>query len=157
VWQSNSFENDDRIINLRTEIIKRSEYFLDSQGYDISNYDLFFTELWAQEHHKSSSQEKHVHHNTILSGVYFLQCPENGCRFIIHEPRPAKEYGIFLPEKDVNNVTQASTVINFIPEPGELMLFNSHLPHSFTRNSSDIPCKFIHFNIGARYREPQII
>jgi hypothetical protein len=45
------------------------------------------------------------------------------------------------------DVTHASTMINFVPKEGQLMLTNSWLPHSFTRNESKKPIRFIHFNV----------
>ena len=39
-------------------------------------------------------------------------------------------------------------MINFVPKEGQLMFTNSWLPHSFTKNQSKKPIRFIHFNIA---------
>jgi len=39
-------------------------------------------------------------------------------------------------------------MVSFKPENGMLLFSNSWLPHSFTRNGSDKPFKFLHFNLG---------
>lgn len=156
-YQTDNFFNDSNFNVLSTEIIKRCNASLEEQGYDTSNYELFFTEMWAQEHYKTSGQERHIHGNNLLSGFYFLQCPENGCKLLIHEPRSAKEFGNFLPEKNKSAATQASSIINFSPEPGQLLIINSYTPHSFSRNESDTSSIFIHFNIGARYKEASVV
>jgi hypothetical protein len=41
-------------------------------------------------------------------------------------------------------------MINYHPKEGMLMLTNAWLPHSFTRNMSDKPMRFIHFNVNVK-------
>ena len=156
-WQTNNFIDDEHLVNLRTEIIKRCSFILDDQGYDISNYELFFTEFWAQEHLTGSGHERHVHGDNVLTGFYFIKCPANGCRLVIYEPRPAKEFSTYLPEKNNSVASHASQIINFTPEIGQLTIFNAFIPHSFTRNESEDSSIFIHFNVGARYKPAEII
>jgi hypothetical protein len=52
-----------------------------------------------------------------------------------------------LPQADVNQLSLASTMINFVPEPGMLMFAPAWLAHSFNRNTSKAPFRFVHFNI----------
>lgn len=117
------------------------------QGYNMSNYNIIFYEMWTQEHYKFSGQEEHVHPGCQISGFYFLDVPKKAPKVIIHDPRPAKVFSN-LPETDGTQATYGSTMINFTPEQGTLMLTNSWLPHSFTKNPSDKPFRFIHFNLG---------
>jgi hypothetical protein len=54
------------------------------------------------------------------------------------------------------DVTYGSNIVSFAPEPGVMFLTNAWVPHSFTRNGSDKPVRFIHFNIGVeRVKAPQ--
>lgn len=123
-------------------------HILATQGYAMDNFVLNFTEFWCQEHNKYSSMEYHTHPNCHLVGFYFLECPEDCPRVIVHDPRPGRVM-CALPEADMSNATTASVAINFTPKPGMLMFANSWLPHSFNRNPSDKPFKFIHFNLVA--------
>jgi uncharacterized protein (TIGR02466 family) len=153
MYQTVSFDTEPSISVLTTEIKKASYTILENQGYDLSNYELFYTEFWCQEHHKTSGQERHVHgYNNVLTGFYFIETPENCSRLVIHEPKTAKEFGNFLPEKNPNQVSLASQTINFVPEPGQLIITNSWLHHTFTRNENNTPFTMIHFNIGAAYK-----
>jgi hypothetical protein len=157
-YNTKNFQNDSRILPLATEIIKSCYAALDFQGYDTTNYELVFTEFWVQEHQYMSGQERHVHGGgNVLTGFYFLECPQDSCRLVIHEPRPAKEFGNYLPEKNVNEGTYASESINFIPEPGQLIITNAYLPHTFTRNSSKELFKMLHFNVSAIYKTASIV
>jgi hypothetical protein len=45
------------------------------------------------------------------------------------------------------NATVASDMINFELKPGDLILTNNWLPHSFTRHAAEEPIRFIHFNV----------
>jgi uncharacterized protein (TIGR02466 family) len=157
-YNTENFNEDHRIATLATEIIKTCNTVLDNQGYDMSNYELVFTEFWVQEHQYGGGQERHVHGNgNILTGFYFLECPEDSCKLVIHDPRPAKEFGNYLPEKDVNNGTDASEAINFNPVAGQLIITNAYLPHTFTKNSSKEFFKMLHFNVSAIYKTANIV
>jgi uncharacterized protein (TIGR02466 family) len=128
---------------------------LDAQGYKMDGYVTYVSELWCQEHRKYSGMEYHVHpHGVMLSGFYFLDTPTEGCMIDLHDPRPGKVQAS-LPEKDMTKITDASHQVLFKPEPGMLVIANSWLPHSFTRNASDEPCRFIHFNISIKAAETQ--
>jgi uncharacterized protein (TIGR02466 family) len=154
LFNTGSIHDDPRMENLVSYVVTMSHHILDSQGYDMNQYRMEIYDFWCQEHHTSSGHERHVH-NSIISGFYFVSCPENSCRLIIHDPRQAKEY-IQLIEKDPIEATYASASINFVPKEGQIIFTNSWLPHSFTRNESDQPFKMIHFNLGVIYT-PQII
>ena len=130
-------------------IINTAWNLLSDQGYDMANRTTYFTEAWCQEHHKYSSMEHHIHNDSQLVAFYFIDCPKDSPKLVIHDPRPAKTM-LNLPETDATNLTMASTQINFTPEPGLLMFANSWLPHSFTRNPSNKPFTFIHMNISTR-------
>lgn len=151
VIMSDNYYDDPRIQDFAAFIGHTAWNILDSEGYAMDNYNLRFAEMWTQEHHKHSLMETHVHgFGSQISGFYFLETPENCSRVIIQDPRPGKVQ-INLPEKNMNQVTRASSIINFTPEPGLLMFMNSSIPHSFGRHASDDPIKFVHFNLTAEF------
>lgn len=123
---------------------------LNEQGYNLENFETFFSEMWCQEHYKHSAMEQHTHGaGSQIVGFYFLETPENCSKVVFHDPRPAKPM-ISWAEKNAADATFASNSIHFTPKPGMLMFTNAWLPHSFSRHESDKPIKFIHFNIGLR-------
>lgn len=129
---------------------------LDSQGYNMTAFNTFVSEIWTQEHRKYSNMEQHVHpYGVQLSGFYFLETPENGCMAELHDPRPGKVIAS-LPEKDMTKVTEASNAIFIKPQPGLFIFTNSWLPHSFTRNGADEPVKFVHFNVSVMQAAPAV-
>lgn len=145
--QTENFSGDIRITDFQNFISDCSLSILDSQGYYMEDKEINLGDMWLHVHYKTSSMEKHTHgFSSQLTGFYFLECPENSSRIILHDPRSGKNQ-VELPEKNVNDVTLASHMINFEPKPGMLFIAPSWLPHSFTRNASEEPVKFIHFNV----------
>lgn len=144
---SRSFFADPRITAF-TEFVGATAWnILSEQGYAMQDTAVLFTEMWTQEHHKHSAMDQHVHgFGSQIVGFYFLETPENCSRLVFHDPRSAKVQ-IDLPEQDMGRATPASKMINFTPKPGMMVFANSWLPHSFTRHASDLPIKFVHFNL----------
>jgi uncharacterized protein (TIGR02466 family) len=153
VVMSGNFFDDERIKPLADFISSTSHTILASQGYAMNLYKMNFFEMWCQEHYQYSGQEQHMHPHSQISGFYFLDVPKDFQRVVFHDPRPAKVYSN-LTEHNMSDATYASTAINYVPEPGMLMITNSWLPHEFTKNPSKTPMRFIHFNLGVTYIPP---
>lgn len=146
-YQTDSFFHDSRLEDFTDFIGKTSYEILVSQGFNMNNYGVAFSELWLHEHHRHSGMPQHIHgHGSQITGFYFVQCPKESCKIIFNDPRPGKVQ-INLPEKDHHKATYASSMINFEPKEGQFMFTNSWLPHTFTNNESIIPFQFIHFNL----------
>ena len=148
VYMSNSFFDDPKISEFNLAIRQISWSILKDQGYNMENKEVFFTEMWTQEHYKHSQMEQHTHKfGSQIIGFYFLETPENCSKLLVHDPRPAKTI-IGIDEIDIDQATEASDIVNFAPEPGLLVFTNGWLPHSFSRHESDEPIKFVHFNLS---------
>jgi uncharacterized protein (TIGR02466 family) len=121
---------------------------LASQGYKMDDLVTYFTEMWTQEHNTVSDMPYHVHNmGSQISAFYFLDVPPGGCQMLIHDPRPTKMM-INLPAADDKVVSEASPHIVFTPEMGTILFANAWLPHSFTKNMSLEPTRFVHMNLG---------
>lgn len=153
ITQTKNFNIDPRIEDFRTFLGHASWKILDSQGYNMSYFNMMITELWCQEHKQNSGHDKHIHgSHGQLCGFYFLECEKDSMRALIHDPRDVKVYSN-LPEKEDSEITYASSIINYTIEPGMFLFMNTWLPHSFTRNISEKTVRFIHFNIGVSPRQ----
>ena len=148
VYMTENLHFDPEMLDFSSFVAHAAWDILDSQGYAMELFNTYFMEMWTQEHHQHSAMEKHIHGNgAVLSGFYFLDVPQESSRIVFHEPKDAKTI-TNLPEKNMLEVTHASTMVNFVPREGQLIFTNSWLPHSFTKNSSKKPLRFIHFNIA---------
>jgi len=150
VLMSGNMLEDPRIQDFAEFVGSTAWNILASQGFAMDNFSTSFTELWCQEHYQTSSMDYHAHPGgSFIVGFYFLDVPEGAPRPVIHDPRPGRIM-MSLPEADPTQATLASTTINFIPEPGMMMFAPAWLAHSFGRNASKEPFRFVHFNLAVQ-------
>ena len=147
---STSLINDPNLKKLQDYIGLTSLSILDHMGYNLKNYEIFFTELWVQEFSKKGGghHESHIHYDNHISGFYFLKCSDKTSYPIFHDPRPAKLI-TQLPLKDEKNITFGTDKINYTPKPGTIIFFPSYINHEFVIDHGIEPFRFIHFNLQA--------
>lgn len=122
---------------------------LNEQGYAMDNMAVMFSEMWVQEHRKHSLMEQHTHRfGAQIVGFYFLEVPDPAPQAVFYDPRIAA-VASGLPERDANKLTLASAAVTYTPRPGLLIFTNAWLAHSFSKNLSDAPFSFVHFNLYA--------
>jgi uncharacterized protein (TIGR02466 family) len=154
VTMSDNYCNDPKIVDFTRFVGETAWNIFNEQGYAMDDKVTYFTELWAHEHHKTSNMEQHVHNGGAqMVGFYFLECPEECSKVLIYDPRPGKVQ-INPPQRNDNVLSDSSVIVNFTPKAGMLMFLPAWLPHSFTRNGSDKPMKFVHFNISVQNSAP---
>jgi uncharacterized protein (TIGR02466 family) len=140
---------DESLMDFGNYIAQTAWDILNEQGYAMENFNTTLNEIWAQELRTHGMHVEHIHnHGAQISGFYFLEVPKMSSKPCFHDPNHAKRQ-INLPEKDESIITDASVTVNYECEPGDLVFFNSWLPHSFIPNASDKPFKFVHFNVMA--------
>ena len=123
---------------------------LDNFGYDMSGYELMWTELWVQEFSKKGGghHEGHIHYDNHISGFYFLKCSDKTAVPYFNDPRIAKTMSD-LPVKDKENLSMANPLIHYKPKPGTMIFFPAYLNHGFTVDAGVDDYRFIHFNLQA--------
>ena len=143
------FSTDPDAADFAAYVSQTAWNILNSQGYNVDNMVTYFTEMWTQEHNFHSSMDQHIHGaGAQISAIFFLQVPENACKMVIYDPRPAKII-IGLPQKNGNTISPASQQIVFTPEEGSIIFTPSWLPHSFTRNlNKNKAVHFVHMNLS---------
>lgn len=145
---TSTYAHEESLAKFAEYVSQTAWNILQSQGYAMDNLVTFFNEMWTQEHNAFSDMTYHVHNmGSQISAFYFLDVPQGGCQLLIHDPRPTKMM-VILPAADDKVVTEASPHIVFTPEPGTLVFTNAWLPHSFTKNMSLEPTRFVHMNLG---------
>ena len=150
VFHSTTLIGDPNFIKLQEYIGATSYNLLREMGYDISDYDVFTTEMWVQEFAKRGGGHHtlHTHWNGHISGFYFLKASEKTSLPLFEDPRPGNLMN-GLPEKDKSQVSYASTQINYKVEPGTMIFFPSYLPHQYVVDMGYEPFRFIHWNCQA--------
>jgi uncharacterized protein (TIGR02466 family) len=145
---SNVLLKDNNFSELTNLITIKSNEFLKLQGFDLSNHQIYFQEMWVQEFNSKGggNHNTHIHWNSHVSGFYFLKCSDKTSYPVFHDPRPGAMMSK-LPLQDNSKITHGSDSIHFKIKPGTMILFNSYLPHEFVVDKGLEPFRFIHWNI----------
>ena len=150
VFHSTSLIGDSKFKDLMEYVGATSHNLLGEMGFDMTNYQLFTTEMWVQEFAKDGGGHHtlHTHWNGHISGFYFLKASKKTSMPIFEDPRPGNIMNL-LPEKDRTKVTYASSQINYQVKPGRTIFFPSYMPHQYVIDMGYEPFRFIHWNCQA--------
>jgi uncharacterized protein (TIGR02466 family) len=148
--QTENLSHEEMLNDFTTFIAQSAWTILDSQGHAMNDKEVFFQEMWCQEHHYMHGHEEHIHGDgNQITGFYFIDTPKDSCKVAIHDPRQGRRQ-VNLPEADLDKITDASETVLYVPSPGRMYFINSWVPHSITRNPSKEPTRLVHFNLGVR-------
>jgi len=150
VFHSTPLVGDPNFNQLTNYIGATAHNLLVEMGFDMTNYQLFTTEMWVQEFAKNGGgyHALHTHWNGHISGFYFLKASEKTSRPIFEDPRSGNMMNL-LPEKDKMKITYASSQINYVAKPGRMIFFPSYMPHQYVVDMGYEPFRFIHWNCQA--------
>ena len=142
--------NDKRMADFEALIRATARNILETQGFDLVNHSMEYTEMWVQQFADKGGghHEMHVHWDNHISGFYFLKCSDRTSIPVFHDPRPGRMM-LNLPLKDHSKLCYAMERQSFKIFPGTLLMFNSYLPHEFKVDNGIDAFRFIHFNIKA--------
>ena len=148
VFHSTTLIGDPKFKKLTDYIGATAHNLLSEMGFDLTNYQVFTTELWVQEFAKQGGGHHtlHTHWNGHISGFYFLKADESTSMPMFEDPRPGNVMNL-LPEKDKMKVTHASSQIHYKAQPGRMIFFPSYMPHQYIVDMGYKPFRFIHWNI----------
>ena len=150
VFHSTSLIGDPKFKDLMEYVGATSHNLLGEMGFDLTNYQVFITEMWVQEFAKQGGGHHtlHTHWNGHISGFYFLKASEATSMPMFEDPRAGNMMNL-LPEKDKTKVTHASTQISYKVKPGRMIFFPSYMPHQYIVDMGYEPFRFIHWNCQA--------
>ena len=150
VFHSTSLIGDPNFLALQNYIGATAHNLLEEMGFDITNHQLFTTEMWVQEFAKNGGGHHtlHTHWNGHISGFYFLKASEKTSRPMFEDPRAGNVMNL-LPEKDKAKITYASSQVNYEVKPGRMIFFPSYIPHMYAVDIGYEPFRFIHWNCQA--------
>ena len=150
VFHSTSLINDPKFKDLQNYVGATAHNLLTEMGFDLTNYQVFITEMWVQEFAKNGGGHHtlHTHWNGHISGFYFLKASEATSMPVFDDPRPGNVMNL-LPEKDKSKISNASSQVYYKVKPGRIMFFPSYMPHQYIVDLGYEPFRFIHWNCQA--------
>jgi len=150
VFHSTGLIGDPNFIELQNYVGATANNLLIEMGFDLTNYQVFVTEMWVQEFAKKGGGHHalHTHWNGHISGFYFLKASDATSMPMFEDPRPGNVMNL-LPEKDKSKVTYATSQIHYKVKPGRMIFFPSYMPHQYIVDMGYEPFRFIHWNCQA--------
>ena len=119
------------------KVITDMNWEKDKQSVKISN-------MWAIINTGGSTNSRHQHGNSTISGAYYVRAPENCGDIVFYDPRPAPVF--YYPTAVSSNFLNAQ-VNSITPKEGALILFPSYVDHSVNENLSNKERIVISFNV----------
>ena len=101
-YHSGPLEADSNFNEFHSYVAKKSRWVLEDMGYDMSHYNLIFTESWVQEFSFNGAGHHwfHTHSNSHISGFSL---------FMISFPCSSNSSLLFHPSTSTNSGATAST------------------------------------------------
>jgi len=131
---------------LKNKIILNAKYYLQNIFLQ-KDYKLKIISSWCMKHLKNDFAQRHLHQNSYLSGVYYLQTTENSGKITF--VRNIRDYPInttIRPDVKTYNEINGSTFWVKV-NSGQLIIFPSNIEHETEKSKSSTERYCIAFNI----------
>ncbi|UZK67715.1 TIGR02466 family protein [Sphingomonas sp. M1-B02] len=97
---------------------------------------LKITTMWSIINPPGNGNRAHVHPNSLWSGVYYVQAPENAGKIEFIDPRTVLIMNQPKYETKKKRPRDCWTKVNFKPVPGRMIIFPAWLYHGVDINTS---------------------
>jgi len=150
--------NDEILSEFKTQIdSKVTHYFHEICGMS-KQYTLELVSSWVNIHHKGDFAQNHKHNNSLITGVWYLQTPEDCGHLNASTQRYlfGDTFDFIKDKRNEFNVFDAE----FVVKQNRLYIFPSTLMHSTGINQSDeqrISLAFNYYVHGPVYSEHNLI
>ena len=144
-WHSKDFnmqENEPK--NFIKFILPAIEQVITDMNWEKQKQSININNMWAIINTGGSTNLRHQHGNSTISGAYYVRAPNNSGDIVFYDPRPAP---VYTYPKAVNPNLLNAQVNGISPKEGALVLFPSYLDHSVNENLSNKERIVISFNI----------
>ncbi len=94
------------------------------------------TSMWSIINPPGNGNRAHVHPNSLWSGVYYVQAPENAGKIEFIDPRTVIIMNQPKYETKRKRPRETWTKVNFKPIPGRMIIFPAWLYHGVDTNMS---------------------
>ena len=130
---------------LYEQICDKAALFIDKLEYD---FQVKMQTSWTNLHKKGDWCHNHIHTNSMISGVVFLDTPPNTGEFCFktHNSSGSRIFTtVFTYNYRKSNIYN-NEVYRVIPRTGQCLMFPSYMVHYVTANPQDIERWTVSFN-----------
>lgn len=142
-FSHNSLMKDECFASLTAFFTGELDKFSREFGYDMIKYRPVITKMWANIQYEQGTHAKHIHRNSVFSGVYYIKTPPQSSAIKFHDPKLVAR----MAEVEVAEVN----ILNHLEAPieakeGHVVIFPSYLAHEVTVHKSSEPRVSVAFN-----------
>lgn len=134
--------------DLRSEIVKHIEFYTKDILKVADHINFNIQNSWIMKHQQGDFSHAHIHVNSIISGILYIQVDDESGDIIFH--KDSNYANLFPPAIDLpvkeRNIFNSKTW-SFTPKSGQLFMFPSSLSHSVTSCMSENLRYCLSFNI----------
>ena len=153
VFQTMPMHNDPDFGFLWGHVLRTTQDIMRSERYLVDKYRFYMQSMWLQDIATYGGQPSHIHKNSQMCALYFLETPQTGSYPVFEDPRVGKQMIELDAEVSAEEVYPANNQVHFSNVvPGTLLYFSSWLPHLITLNAADTNTRLIHFVVSATDR-----
>ena len=144
-WHSKDFDmQQTKPKNFIKSISPYIEKVMTDMNWEKEKQSVKISNMWAIINTGGSTNSRHHHGNSTISGAYYVRAPNNCGDIVFYDPRPAP---IFYYPKSISSNSLNAQVRSITPKEGALILFPSYVDHSVNENLSNDERIVISFNI----------
>lgn len=142
---------------IQSHIVSQNMYILDNLEYeDLRNWlilkskdfmntalaidgDAILTQSWVNKASPGHYTHEHQHQNSFVSGVFYMDVPDDNALIVFHRPTMTQGYYMLEPKYYTDNqrdYSYVSRTYKMKVSSGELVLFPSWLIHSVPTNNT---------------------
>ncbi|QPM92334.1 TIGR02466 family protein [Pseudooceanicola algae] len=101
-------------------------------------YEIAIDNMWAIMNPPGSYNRAHIHPNTLWSGVYYIQVPQESGRIVFTDPRSQALTAPAMFDPSQPRTPESWSEVFFDPRPGRMILFPNWLYHEVAANMSEL-------------------
>ena len=125
---------DAKLHELKRQAIACGEEFI--RWFGVAGCALELERSWINVFRPGMQETEHSHEGSVLSGVYYVEAPDNCGDLVFQDPIGARRAHRAFTRTNAQT-QQAAMQISYSPKAGRLVFFESWLPHAVSGNKSD--------------------
>ena len=136
---------------IKEKVLKELNFYTSNVLEIQDNIDFKMTNSWAVKHLKNDWAQSHIHTNSLISGVLYLQTDEKSGKIVFG--KEVNYQNLFPPAINIEyknwNIFNSKSW-SYRPENNQIIFFPSNIQHWVEKSESDIDRYCISFNFFPR-------